>query len=279
MTWRRVTQADVPLVEAFLKRHIETSVFLVTNLRRYGPDGGPEAYAMTYWMTGDPVSGVIAQSTTGTVMAQWPDAGDWAKAAAVLPAPVTGVIADGDQMQAFLATTGLTTAPTMLDADETLYALDLADLNAQPGPAQLRALTDADRGILVPWRTDYAVHTLGEPENTAPARAEAEITHFIAARSHRLLVDGEVALSMTGFNAVVDDLVQVGGVYTPPAERGRGLARRAVALHLEEARASGGTRAILFANDPSAMAAYKAVGFHSIGRFRLVTFTNPRVLA
>ncbi len=77
---------------------------------------------------------------------------------------------------------------------------------------------------------------------------------------------------MTGFNATVDDLVQVGGVYTPPEGRGRGLARRAVALHLQEAREKGARRGILFANDPSAIAAYRAVGFRPIGRFVLIMF-------
>lgn len=283
--WHAATDAGVPAVEKFLSAHIETSVFLISNLRKYGPAGADAPYAMTYWMTFDPdrpnrVAGVIAQSSGGTVMGQWPDAttgqNTWRDALACVPSPITGVIGDGPQMTALIDAAGLTDAPTNLYAKETLFMLDLRDLKPQPGPGQLRHLTDADRTVLLPWRTDYAINTLGEPAATGPARAEREITTYIAEQSHRLLVEGETILSMTGFNATVNDVVQVGGVYTPPDKRGQGLARRAVALHLQEACDAGVKRAILFANDPSAMAAYRAVGFIPTGQFLLAMFASPQ---
>lgn len=272
MTFRAVTPADVPEVEAFLLRHIETSVFLISNLRRFGPNGAAHPYAMTFWQTDDPICGVIAQSTAGVVMAQWPNGQDWAAALSVLPKPVTDAIGDSGQMNALLHAANIRNKPTHLDADEGLFTLWPRDLIPQPGIGTLRVLRESDRATLIPWRTDYAINTLGEPKETGPARADEEITAYIAADRHRLLVDGEQPLTMTGFNATVDDVVQIGGVYTPRERRDQGLARRAVALHLEEARASGAARAILFANDPSAVAAYEAVGFVRVGRFALIMF-------
>lgn len=272
MSFRPVNDAEVPEVEALLQAHIETSVFLLANLRRYGASGAAADYAMTFWVTGHPVSGVIAQSTKGIVLVQWPEAADWAAALTVLPDPITGVIGHGGQVNALLRVAGLCEVATNLDADEVLYALDLANIVPQDGPGVLRPLQETDKPTLIPWRTDYQANTLGEPEETAPQKAADEIAAYIAADSHRVLEDAGEALSMTGFNAEVDDLVQVGGVYTPPEKRGRGLARRAVALHLQAARAAGKNRAILFANDPSAQAVYEAIGFRPVGRFALIIF-------
>ena len=62
-------------------------------------------------------------------------------------------------------------------------------------------------------------------------------------------------------------MVQVGGVYTPPDLRGRGHARRALALHLA---ASGAERATLFSASAMAARAYRAVGFRQIGDWTLL---------
>ncbi|WP_044042988.1 GNAT family N-acetyltransferase [Octadecabacter antarcticus] len=55
--------------------------------------------------------------------------------------------------------------------------------------------------------------------------------------------------------------VQIGAVYTPPAQRGKGHARRAP----------------LFASNPPAIAAYKAVELTQIGDWVLAIFKTPQV--
>ncbi len=76
------------------------------------------------------------------------------------------------------------------------------------------------------------------------------------------------------FNARLPDCVQIGGVYTPPARRGHGYARAAVAGALLEARDAGATRSILFTGEhnAAARAAYLALGYRVIGDFGLVLF-------
>jgi uncharacterized protein len=68
--------------------------------------------------------------------------------------------------------------------------------------------------------------------------------------------------------------VQVGGVFTPPARRGHGYARAAVAASLALARARGAQRSVLFtaATNQAARRAYTALGHESIGDFGLVLF-------
>jgi predicted GNAT family acetyltransferase len=80
---------------------------------------------------------------------------------------------------------------------------------------------------------------------------------------------------MTGFNAALPDIVQIGSVYTPPEFRGQGHARRALALHLAQARDQGVTTAILFASGPAAVRAYQSIGFRQIGEYAQVAFAKP----
>jgi predicted GNAT family acetyltransferase len=68
---------------------------------------------------------------------------------------------------------------------------------------------------------------------------------------------------MTGFNAQTADIVQIGGVYTPPPLRSRGHARRAVALHLAEARDRGVRAPRSLRSGAAAARAYEAIGFHA----------------
>ena len=64
-------------------------------------------------------------------------------------------------------------------------------------------------------------------------------------------------------------------VYTPPALRGRGHAKAAVALHLAEARDAGVGRAVLFAASEAAARAYLGIGFQPSLEFALVLLTDP----
>ncbi len=82
---------------------------------------------------------------------------------------------------------------------------------------------------------------------------------------------GGTIVATTAFNAQIPEMVQVGGVYTPPASRGRGYARCVVAGSLLDARADGtADRAILFTPNPAAARAYEAIGFRRISDYALV---------
>jgi len=74
------------------------------------------------------------------------------------------------------------------------------------------------------------------------------------------------------FNAMLPEMVQIGGVWTPAEFRGRGYARALVAGSLAAAREQGVRRAVLFANpaNAAARAAYLAIGFEIVGDYGLV---------
>jgi predicted GNAT family acetyltransferase len=74
------------------------------------------------------------------------------------------------------------------------------------------------------------------------------------------------------FNATLPDVVQVGGVWTPPDLRGRGYGRAVVAGALLAARADGVRRGVLFTGEwnVSAQRAYEALGFARVGDWALL---------
>jgi len=74
---------------------------------------------------------------------------------------------------------------------------------------------------------------------------------------------------------VLPDIVQLGGIYTPPEQRGRGYAKVSVAGSLLVAAQRGATRAVLFTKNPSAVRSYEAVGFRRIGDYGLVLLARP----
>lgn len=265
------TGADRPAVEAALRRDIDRAMFPLSNLARHGMAGGHDR-AMSFWAEGDAVLGITGN---GVVMPLLPGGYDVARAAAALRGRrIAGFLGETRAVRALVAATGLAGAPAKLDEDEPHFALALRDLTVPDGPGVLAPLRAHHRAALR-FRAAYAVEMLGEAPEDAALGAVAEIADAIESGSHVLLADETGPLAMTGFNAALPEAVQVGGVYVPPRLRGRGLARRAVALHLAGARARGATRAILFAGSDQAARAYRAIGFRQIGSFTLIFLREP----
>ena len=81
-------------------------------------------------------------------------------------------------------------------------------------------------------------------------------------------------MSLTGINARARGIVQVGGVYTPPALRRNGYARAAVAASLLGERERGATRSTLFTGieNAGAIRAYTTLGYEEFGEFGLLLF-------
>ncbi len=279
--FRPARLSDQPALEAFLVGHIETSVFLLLNLRNHGPLGGTHPRAMRYFIreVGADITGCFGISTTGMIMPQLPGPTDWQAVASLLIGQhIEGVIGQADQCAALLAATHLTHAPTNLTSREKLYALDLCDLIVPDHPGHIVPLDITMRDVAVPWRAAYQTEALGTPQDQAYPRAMDEIDAYIIAGSHQMLIQNGACVAMTGFNAQLPELVQIGGVFTPPEQRSQGHARRAVALHLQQAAAQGVPRSVLFAANTAAEKAYESIGFKHIGHFSITLFTNPEVL-
>lgn len=284
---RPADASDVAAIRALLGARAETSMFPLANLLRYGLAGsaadvaaGGQPRAMRFWIAGAPVSDVLGLTSEGMVLPQI-DAGLAGRAARALAGrKVIGMAGATPQTRALQAAAGLGDAPTLVARDEPHFCLDLADMVMPDCTGlTLTAVGAAPRALILDWRRAYDIEVQGAaPGPELDAGVAAETDRWIADDSHRVLWQDARPVAMTGFNARLPGIVQVGGVWTLPDLRGRGLARRALALHLAQARDGGATRATLFAGSDMAARAYVALGFRPVGRFSLILFAaRPEV--
>ena len=270
--------ADLAAITEFWQARAHLAMFPLNNLRHHGLDND-HPFSLRLWLrrqTGA-VSDVLALTRAGMAMPCFTTDAAAAAASAVLRGQeVTGIIGPQAAARALEAGLGLTGAPRHLDHDEPHFLLDLAQLHLTDGPGVLVPLQDAPAGIIKSWMLDYQLGTLNTPPARAQPLVEEAYGRMVPHNSHRVLMQGDQPLAMTGFNATLPEIVQIGGVYTPPALRGRGHARRAVALHLAEAAATGVQRATLFSASDMAARAYLAIGFAPVGTWTLLLFDGPQ---
>jgi GNAT superfamily N-acetyltransferase len=279
---REMRPQDRDALEAFLISRIDEAMFPIVNLRAHGLGNGGFAsnhdHASRFWRLGD--DSLVALTQGGMIMALLGVASNLGPLRQVLAGHrVTGAVGPAASVRPVLDALGLTGLPARKDADEPGFGLDLSDLRIPelPGSALVPA-SGAFRPVATDWRAAYHVEILGITMAEARLHAEKEMDAYIARDSLRILVVGGAPVAMTGFNATLPEIVQIGGVYTPPALRNRGYARQAVALHLAEARAAGVARAVLFAASDAAVRAYLALGFKPTRAFALVLLSYPTTI-
>lgn len=278
MDVRPATVTDLPAIRDFLAAHAEYVMFPLNNLDTYGFEGAHEYSVRFFVAEGDAgITDVLTVARGGMVMPFLPS-GQFADAARALRGvSMTGIIGPRDHVRGMQAAMGLTDAPTLLDRDEPHFLLHLPRLRVPEGPGEIAPLAEAPQDTILAWMAAYEREALNAPPADMVARANHRYDAYRARASHVVLMDAGVPLAMTGFNAQVPGMVQIGGVYTPPLLRGRGHARRALALHLDSARAHGIDRATLFAASDMAARAYRAIGFDRIGDWCLLVFSGPRI--
>lgn len=276
----RARPEDWPEIEAFLKPRAEYAMFPLNNVRFYGFDGD-EPLSPRFWFARDDagqISDVLCMTKKGMIMPFLPS-GDFASAAkAVSGRMAEGIIGPQNHARGIKSALGLEQVPVILDDDDPHFALDLESLVVPQGEGELVPFAAADPETMIRWRVDYSIEAIQMPPDRAEEDGRRAYHSSIKRDSHRLLMVGGEPVATTGINARLPEIVQVGGVYTPPPLRGRGFARRAVALHMAEARAAGATKATLFAGSDMAVRAYEAIGFRRIGDWSIILFEEPVVL-
>ncbi|MFN4098906.1 MAG: GNAT family N-acetyltransferase [Pararhodobacter sp.] len=275
------TDADLPAVEAFLAGHAETSMFLRANLQNPGlGNHAPHAMALALTRQAGAITGVFGITQAGYVLCQAPDATaeDWAAFARWLQGrPLAGATGEAAQIAQLTTALGLTSGDLALEDVQPLYRLALEDLRMDGlAPGSLRLAEPDDHALLTRWFRTYEAEALATRPDLAEKRAVERADAAISGDRLRVLIQDGEPVAMTAFNARLADMVQVGGVYTPPDGRGKHRARTAVALHLAEAREEGVSTAILFASGPAACRAYEALGFQRIGAYALAILKEPR---
>lgn len=195
------------------------------------------------------------------------------------PLPINGVVGGWDQVTATMMHPSINGRAVRRCDREILYALPLDALKVPAplryGEVSVRAIAAEDLPMLTAWRMEFLVDTFKLARSTATfdeASHELDVA-LDEGRGWVVELDGR-PLAYSGFNATLPDVVQVGGVYTPPFARARGLARAAVAGSLLKARDGGASRAVLFTDvaNVAAQRAYAALGFSAIGDWGIARF-------
>jgi GNAT superfamily N-acetyltransferase len=249
------------------------------NLQRAGLTWSGRRYEGHYALAwrGDEVVGTAAHGWNDMLLVQADEAIGELAAAAIASSgrTVAGLAGPPDQISAAREAIGLGTMSAIHARAEVLMSLSLDALLVPPalaeGRGRARRATSSERDQLVAWRAAYMMELVGKaPSPDLDAQAADDIDAGLHDRRVWIIEAEGAVVSMTMFNAELPDCVQVGGVYTPPSLRGRGHARAVVAASLLDARARGVRRAVLFTPRPDAEAAYRAIGFATIGQFGLV---------
>ena len=277
-----VKSGDEAQLEAFLLPRIESSMFLLGNMRMAGlVDNGrylQGTYAAAFEQ--DEIIGVVAHYWNGNLILQAPlDLVGRLVETAVSASnrPVKGFLGSQSQVETAVNHLKIKSTAIQLDDLEKLYSLPLKNLRVPPklatGESRGRRTQLKDLELVAHWRVGYAVEAMGETDSPElRKRLKESIKKYQKLGRLWILEDGGQPVAMTAFNATSKEAVQVGGVWTPPEFRSKGYGRSAVAASLIDARDEGVETAVLFTdeNNIPAQKAYEALGFEHIGNYRIL---------
>ena len=284
---RILQPGDEARLEQYLLPQIESSMFLVGNMRAVGLKDNGNRFEGTYAAAfeGERIIGVVAHSWRGGLILQAPlELLDslWQTAVAASQRPIEGVIGPNEQAQAVLNALKITPQTTKMDEPEKLYRLHLADLKVPPqfqhGQWRGRQAEASDSDLMTRWRVGYALEALGDTDSAQLwQQIRTNLQKTIAEGTIWILEENGRPVSSTGFNTTTAEAVQVGGVWTPPELRSRGYGRGAVAASLLAVREQGVETAVLFTGEENipAQKAYEALGFRHIGDYRITLLKEP----
>ena len=288
---RILQEADEVALEAFLLPRVESSKFLIGNMRLAGLVDTGQRYGGTYAAAfeGPEIIAAAALFWNGNLITQAPVHLEavWRATLQAAGRPLCGLLGPDDQISVVKATLALDDAATtsgaiQLDQTDKLYKLPLHELvvpdHLRSGRFQGRRMERRDLDLLAEWRAGFEVEALGE-ENSPELRRvlRDDMERLLDEGQTWILEDQGTPVSTSAFNTAIAEAVQIGGVWTPPELRGRGYGRAVVAASLLDARARGAGTAILFTGEDNvpAQKAYEALGFRHIGDYRLILLRTP----
>jgi len=277
---------DEPALEAFLLPRIDTSMFLLGNMRAAGLVDRGATLQGTYAAAcnGYEIVGVTAHYWNGNLILQAPVEIEALCRTAIEASgrSVRGLLGPAAQVAEAKAALDLAADAIQMDETENLYSLVLGDLIVPEGlgAGRLigRRIEPRDVGQVTEWLVAFGLEALGETESSSLwERTRANVERKQRQGLTWIVEDRGRPVATSGFNTSTAEAVQIGGVYTPPELRGREYGRAAVAASLLDARAEGVQRSILFTGvkNVPAQRCYEALGYRQVGDYRLMLVRAP----
>lgn len=276
---RDVGESDLEATRAFLEAHVETSLFLLGNLAEHGPRLGAHLNSGTFRAIyeREAIVAVFCLARRGNLLVQTGGRADLAPAILAAceaePIAIHGVVGEWIAAQAvwqlLCAKPGFRPG---LAQREVLYARALPFLQSSSSMLGTRMLDSRDfeswHVLNVAYCAEVQVPLQGtREERRAVFSAQAKAGHWWG---H---FDGDQLVGTAALNASYKHIGQVGGVYTRPGYRGRGLAGLTMqALMRDASEHHGLERLILFTGEDNLAARrlYESLDFKTVGYFGLL---------
>lgn len=281
---RNVATEDLERVRDFLEAHVETSLFLLSNLAIYGPRLGESWNSGNYQLVeeGGRIVAVFCLTRRGNLLVQSGGRTDLAEAIMEAcesePVEVCGVV--GEWAIAAAVWKLLCVDPWFEPGHasrDVLYRLPL-HTDADPTPdcaapgVTVRALEAGDFEQWERLNTAYLAE-LNLPLPVVDEAHEAEFARRTRARWWWGAFVGAELVATVALNAAYGTVGQIGGVYTRPGDRKKGIARAAMRLLIRDAAEYHRfTKLILFTGEENLAARrlYESLDFEAAGAFGLL---------
>lgn len=269
---------------AFLKAKYESSMFLLGNLESLGPCLTDHHNSGDYKVVvrDDEVIGVFCLSRRGNLLVQ---VGDLDFGQELVRTISDQALAGNLPVKGILGPWGITSAlwdelaprigarAPSFSSKEPLYRLNDLQGFSKYEDSQVRCLEALDFDQWKPSRIAY-VEEEGLKQDLNEDQLRTAFQDMVDKQTAWGLFGTEGALeAMVGLNSRAQDVGQVGGVYTTPALRKRGHAKRAMKAMMRDCFLKHGiTKMILFTGETNiaAQRLYESLGYERIGHFGII---------
>jgi len=274
---RKIDEKSWPKVHTFLLKHISSSMFLISNFEDHGANIGEHINSGNYYYRweGDRVTGVFSYTLRGNILFQ--DGGIpfnshevIARIKVDIPSPLLrgSVGTEPSAKNFFEDMAALNIIGPHFASSEVLYSLDL---NGKSFTKIEGTLSKEDfsqwHSMMLAFSNEVG---LGDP--LTQEQYQINFEKQLERKSILGIKKNGELISVANLNARYKNLGQVGGVYTLPDYRKKGLAKEVMSRFMNHAVAVLGIDTmILFTGqeNAAARALYEGLGYKEIGRFGL----------
>lgn len=274
-----VGDQNISQVIEFLDNHIETSMFLASNLETYGPNLGKSPNSANFQCISnrEEIVGVFCLTRRGILLAE--TGGETIHANQILEHCqqedifIEGVVGEWKIAESIWSL--YTTSPKIresLRSKETLYHLKLSKESPKPPQeTQSRLLKASDFDSWIPLNRAY-MQEEGFPQNLTLEKQRALFSETAEQLRWWGLFGDSQLISIASLNAIYQTIGQIGGVFTRPNLRRKGHARTVLeklisdSLEIHQLK-----KIILFTSEKNVAAKrlYESLGFKQIGDFAI----------
>jgi ribosomal protein S18 acetylase RimI-like enzyme len=278
---RHVTDSDLERVRAFLESHVDTSLFLLSTLAALGPRLGHHLNSGNFRKIEEngEIVAVFCLTRRGNLLVQAGGRIDLAEqifeACEGEPIEVRGVVGEWPMAEALWKL--LRADPrfeTSHNLKDVLYRLMLKDtVGPMPESPNVRLLDAADFTQWERLNTAYFAELSLPLQATLEQRRNDFIMRVRSGLWWGAFDDNYELVSIAALNATYGALGQVGGVYTRPCERRKGLSYAVMQMLITDCRHRlGFDKLVLFTGEDntSARKLYESLGFEAAGAFGLL---------